>query len=98
MQRASWLDRLALRQIESMRLDLTTAVQAPHADAAPADARLISWEMYIEFPYFQHPVVFEEAVYPTSDMTEVPIPTNSSSVEQVPIVYALLPAVRFTTL
>lgn len=91
MQKASWLDRMALRQIESMRLGLTD----PHASTASSvsfsfteddetAAEEASWELYLEFPYFPNIVVYDEAVYDQqTDMFEVPIVPTMSQLDQV---------------
>jgi hypothetical protein len=84
MQHSSWLDRLALRQIESMRLGLTEAADVPPpVPRAPCDLNTC-WELYMEFPYFPRPVVYDEAVYEQQgDGLEVPVVPTAAQLEQV---------------
>lgn len=77
LPRLAWLDRLALRQLESYRLGLTqTASYSPpasHATPSSSGAAVAAWELDIEFPYFPFPVVYNEPLYDSADVLPVPV-------------------------
>ena len=85
------IDRMTTRQIESWRLNLTDALSLADSEADDDSGAMLTidseecdrelpWELYVELPYFDHPVIFDDQVYDSVDATPVPLVATGPAV------------------